>query len=335
MRFIFIFLIQLTISNFASGLSRVHIITNNESMITDLSVIGDEEIYTTKGDFYEVQPVVSQDKSKFYETLNRSNIKFIDFGLNKEQEESLISNPQGTDIFNQFKSYFVKEFGIEGAIITDNQRTEVYQNSSSICDIMLVDIKISDFVQQFLAVGFFPMEATFTFCDQTKFTFETQLNVNGNTVNFQRSMRKGLDNLFNDKPKMLKDNDPLEIPNGEIILPMGEASMHFSGNLNDFEGAYELISISSQMSIKKFGVIKKADKYIIFHIDNNYLTNDWKFGEYRGEFEELRENTVFKGFILGNYKTNVEGVMILNENGIIEFEDITNGDKFKFIKYDF
>jgi hypothetical protein len=73
----------------------------------------------------------------------------------------------------------------------------------------------------------------------------------------------------------------------------------------------------------------------ILHVDNSYLKDDWELGEYRGVLNEIRNNEVYKRYILGNYKKTVEVAVMLDAKGFLEVEDLTRNEKFRFIKIDY
>jgi hypothetical protein len=165
---------------------------------------------------------ISSSTSDFNAKIENSDVRYLDFLLNKEQESMMISNPQFRDLFQRFTDYFKQEFGFTGAIITNNQRTEVYSNRKSICEILLVNLTLGDFQSQFMAVGYYDLKMAFLFCDNQGFVFESQLNVNGATPNFARPVKRGLDKTFRTKPKAIRNSNNLTIQRGEIVSNASE-----------------------------------------------------------------------------------------------------------------
>jgi len=308
---------------------------NNENLYNILK----SKLFVEVGEFSADQSdniiFASSDPKSFADKLSNSNVKYIDYGFNKEQETALINNPQFADLFFQFSEYMKSNFGILGAIVTDNQRTEVYSNANSICEVLAVNLVLSDFQSQLMAVGYYDLTTTLQFCDKISYEFKTQLNVNGNTRNFSRPLKRGLDKVIPFKPNPNRQENLLSIESGENLIDLRDAIAYFKGDeIKAIEGVYELISKSNRMPVKQFGIKRHNDSYQIFHVANFYMDEDWDFGEIRGELSEIRTNEVFRGHILGNYKSPVEVVAILDEKGFLEIEDFTREEKFRFVKID-
>lgn len=204
--------------------------------------------------------------------------KFVDANITKTGIDLVVSRGinENQDIV-AIRNFVNEELGLN-FIITPEQRNEAYSISGSYCDVASVNWKIGSFESIIGAIGFYPFDITFTFCDGESYTFNSKLNVSGTTYSLLNPMKRALDKLFPDAKMQYSGNKPI-MKSGEIIMDENKFKEHLENKntSNKIEGIYKLYSSTELVSVDKVGLVEIDNKIFIINLENKYFKDDYKY----------------------------------------------------------
>ncbi len=271
------------------------------------------------------------------------NVKFADLNISKVGVDVLVSNGsrEVQDVI-AIRDFALEMLGLKAVIITEEQRQQAYSTSNSICEIVNISWNIGSFTSELGAVGYYPFEIGFYFCDSTSLKFNFNLNVTGLTTTIAKPMKRAfLNNLSkpyeNISTSYIDSNkhNSLKLKAVSKVYPLDKLNsfINQSARADVIEGVYELYSSTLPTSIKKIALLKENEKYLIIVLENNYFKDDWKYGEIRGELIPTSSNKLMIGKYLNLSKMGKMNISfnMLNDN---LFEILLDSDKQKltFVK---
>jgi len=260
-------------------------------------------------------------------------VKYVDLGLTKTGVDYLVSRGvkenQDLVVFKEFiKENFDWDF-----IVTDEQRKEAYSSSSSICNIVNMTWSIGTFTSDVGRYGHYPIIVDFIFCDGTPVHFDFQMNVNGFTYSATNTLKRALvKNLsrpeipFNSENLIVKHN-PIPFPNIDLTELLKNKK-----DKNEIEGIYKLYSNTTISSVNKVAIVKNEDKYYILNLESLYFSNDWQYGEIRGELIPTASDKFMIGKLSSVQKKDMDISLNIVSKGLIEIENQITKDKLTFVK---
>jgi len=266
-----------------------------------------------------------------------SGVKYADFGLSKAQEEIFINNSNSGDalILVGIRNY-LKDLGLD-VIITEAQRSEAVKLSKSQCDYVRVRYDIGEFKSKFGAIGNYPFSFNFEFCDNSVYSFNSNLSVNGLT-NYSFLIKSTCAYYFPLKKKY-DQAQKLKIEINPIVLSKSVFNNYLDTAISKkaIEGIYQLFSSDSYTSKYTIGIYFQNDTLKIVYFDGADFSEDWKEGELKGYlFSTLSENDyLVKWYSLD--KVLIDGSVSFTSKNAFEFKSNTLGydkgiDKFVRIK---
>jgi len=281
---------------------------------------------------------------ELYAKLKYTN--YADLNITKTGIDLLFANgsKEAQDII-AIKDFATEMLGLKGVILSPEQRQQVYNESNSICEIVNITWNIGSFNSELGAVGAYPFEIGFYFCDSTYYKFQFNLNVTGLTTTIAKPMKKAffrhlsepatyIDNQTN-KPKYDVIVNPLKLKSTGTIYPLDKLNEFLSkkNDLDNIEGTYEVYSSINPTSIKKMALIKSNNNYLIVVLENSYFKNDWSYGEIRGELIPTSSNKLMVGKYLALNKMSKKNISFnsINES-LIEIIIDSDKQKLTFVK---
>jgi hypothetical protein len=268
---------------------------------------------------------------EFYGKVKQT--KFVDANITKTGIDLVVSRGvnENQDIVG-IRNFVNEKLGLS-FIVTPEQRNDAYSASSSYCNIVSVSWKIGSFESIIGAIGFYPFEISFAFCDGKSYTFNSKLNVSGTTYSFVNPMKRAFDKMFPDADKQYSVAKSV-MKSGEVIMNETELKAYYDSNTstNKREGIYKLYSSTDLVSADKVALVEKNNKLYILNLENKYFKDDYKYGEVRGEGIKTSTDKIY----IGKYKNigkleNDISMTFLNE-GMFEVSFTNGASKMVFIK---
>jgi hypothetical protein len=260
-------------------------------------------------------------------------VKFVDIGYDKNGVDYLISRgaKESQDLV-VFKEFISENFGWD-FIVTDEQRKQAYSSCKSICEIADLRWSIGTFVSDLLAVGHYPISVDFNFCDGTNVHFEFQINVNGTTISLITPMKKALAKNLS-RPEIPFSFEEFNRKHNQVLFANQDIVelLKNKKEKNEIEGVYKLYSNTRFSSISKVAIIMKDDKYYILNIESLYFSDDWLYGEIRGELIPTASDKFMIGKLANVQKIDMDISLNILSKGLIEIENQVTKDKMTFVK---
>jgi hypothetical protein len=192
---------------------------------------------------------------------------------------------------------------------------------------------IGTFVSDAGKYGHYPITVDFNFCNGTPVHFDFQMNVNGFTYSATNTLKRALvKNLsrpeipFNSENLVIKHN-PIPFPNQDLTDLIKNKK-----DKNEIEGIYKLYSNTTISSVNKIAILKNEDKYYILNLESLYFSNDWNYGEIRGELIPTASDRFMIGKLSSVLKKDMDISLNIISKGLIEIENQTTKDKLTFVK---
>ena len=101
---------------------------------------------------------------------------------------------------------------------------------------------------------------------------------------------------------------------------------------NEIEGIYKLYSNTTISSVNKVAIVKNEDKYYILNLESLYFSNDWQYGEIRGELIPTASDKFMIGKLSSVQKKDMDISLNIVSKGLIEIENQITKDKLTFVK---
>ena len=184
-----------------------------------------------------------------------------------------------------------------------------------------------------LAVGHYPITVNFSFCDGTNVQLDFQFNVNGNTITIEKPLRRALEkNIY--RPDVPFSFEEFNLKQNEIVFPNQnvEELLKNKKSKTEIEGVYKLYTSTTTSSINKIAIIEKEGKFYIINLASSYFSDDWKYGEKRGELFQTASEKFMIGNILNVQKKEMEISLNNINKGLIEIENQISKEKLTFVK---
>lgn len=267
---------------------------------------------------------------EFYSKINQ--VKFANLNLSKTGVDYYISRgAKETQDLIAISNFLNERFGLDFVFIPE-KRQQVYSLSNSFCEFVDISWKIGSFQSALGAVGSYPFNISFTFCDGKEYNFNSNINVNGYTYSLSNAIKRTLVKLFPGIEFKVPENS-LKIKNGDILLSENELSSYINNKnyKNKYEGIYKIYNSSEQVSFDEIAFIENGDKFYLLSIKNKYFKDDFKYGEIRGELLKTSVENLFYGTIKNVLKNNSDITVTITKENILEIK-YTNGDTITFIK---
>lgn len=276
----------------------------------------------------------SQDEAnllEFYGKIKQAH--FVDANITKTGIDLVVSRGvnENQDIV-VIKNFVNEKLGLN-FIITPEQRNEAYSASSSYCNVVSVNWKVGSFDRVLGAIGSYPFDISFSFCDGKTYSFSSKINMSGYVLSMENAHKRTLERLFPNAERQYK-GDKLVMKSGEVIMNETELKAYFDSktSTNKSEGIYKLYSSTDLVSADKVALVEKNNKLYILNLENKYFKDDYKYGEVRGEGIKTSSDKIY----IGKYKNimkleNDISVTFLNE-GMFEISFTNGASKMVFIK---
>ena len=266
-----------------------------------------------------------------------SGVKYADLGFSKAQQELIINNANSVDalILMGVRNY-LKDLGLD-VLITEAQRNEAVKLTKSQCDFVKVEYELGEFNSKFMAVGNYPFNFAFQFCDKSIYSFDTKLSVNGLT-NYSYLIKSTCQYNFPLNRRYLEAKK-LKIANNQIVLTNSEFLKYLDTSTykKPIEGIYQLLSSDFSTSKYSIGIYSQNDTLKVIYFNGADFSSDWKDGELKGYlFSTLSESDyIVKWYSLE--KDIIDGSISFANKNVFEFRSSTLGyekgiDKFVRVK---
>jgi hypothetical protein len=271
------------------------------------------------------------DLKEFYGKVKQ--VQFADVNLGKAGVDYVISRGtnENQDII-AIKNFINEQLRLK-FILTPEQRNEAYGIANSYCDVVNVSWKVGSFDRVLGAVGSYPFEITFSFCDGKSYTYNSSINVNGYTRSMANAIKRTLEKMFPDAELQYVGEKPV-MKQTDVLMNEGELKSYIDGKAqtNKIVGIYKLYSSTEAVSVDKVAIVEKDNKLYILNLENKYFKNDYSYGEIRGEISKTSSEKIY----IGKYKNIMkleEGISLtfLNE-GMFEISFSSGNNKMSFIK---
>jgi hypothetical protein len=283
-------------------------------------------LLSSKYTFGQDQKILNEFYSKILQ------VKYADANVSKTGVDYIVSRgvKESQDLI-AIKDFIHEKFGLT-FVFTSENRNEAYSLSNSFCEIVNVSWKVGSFQSTIGAVGSYPLELIFTFCDGKEYIFNANINVNGYTYSLSNAIKRTLIKLFPEIELQTLENS-LKIKNGEILLNESELNSFLANKIfaNKNEGVYKIYSSTEQVSFDKIALFEKENKLYILNLENKYFKDDFKYGEIRGELSKTSVENVFFGKIKNVLKNDSDLTMSVTKDNLLEIK-YTNGNTITFIK---
>ena len=268
---------------------------------------------------------------EFYGKLKQA--QFMDANITKTGLDYVVSRGanENQDV-SAIRNFVNEKFGMK-FIVTPEQRNEAYSVSTSYCDVVSISWKVGSFDRVLGAVGSYPFDITFSFCDGKNYSFSSKINVNGYTYNIGNALRRTLDKMFPDAELSYAGDKPT-LKTGEVIYTENELKTYLDSktSTNKSEGIYKLYSSTEAVSVDRVALVEKNNKLYILNLENKYFKDDYKYGEVRGEAIKTSADRIY----IGKYRNIIKAeqnisLTLLNDN-MFEIAFTSGNNKMVFIK---
>ena len=228
---------------------------------------------------------IKKQKERSIDTLKNkiSGVKFADLGLSKAQEQLFLNNAISPDaqLLIGIVNYLKSDLGLQ-VIVTQEQRTKALKFARSRCDLVYFNFDVGQFKSSFGAIGTIPFSFSFSFCDKSKYSFNTKLHVDGLTILNNKTRQTC---LFEFSYKRKFDiNQKILIQKNPSLISLTDFTKYldtFSHKL-PIEGIYQLFSSSNNTSKYKIGIYNIQDTLKVIYFDGADFSEDWVEGEIKG-----------------------------------------------------
>lgn len=274
---------------------------------------------------------VKPELEEFYSKIKQ--VKYADANITKTGLDYVVSRgaKENQDVV-ALKDFLNEQFSID-FILTPEQRTTSYKNSKSYCEVVSVNWKVGSFSSVLGAVGSYPFEISFSFCDGKTYSYSSNINVNGYTFSIANALKRTLVKMFPNSELTYQGAKSI-IPEGEVLIAADELKNYLDAKVfnSKHEGLYKLYSSSEQVSIDKIAIIIKDNKLYTLNVENKYFTEDYKYGEVRGMGSKTSVDNIYFGKFKGVAKSdNDVTINFLNES-MVEINRTDGSNKMTFIK---
>lgn len=277
----------------------------------------------------------AQSSSELKNKLSGTKYAFLDF--NKAQESILLNNSISKDaeVLRGIIRY-LKQFGLE-VILSSSKRYEAFKTAKSYCDFVKFSYTIGSYETLMMKDGFYPFTFSFTFCDNSKYSFNTKLSVAQYTEYAFESWVNCIDKFFFDR-KYYESKRLKNIVNEKVISKYDFSNyLDTSKNKKAIEGIYKLFVSVTDIPKYTIGIHSQNDTLKIIYFDGAGLSEDWEEGDLLGYlFNTLSENDFTSRWFDWD-KSIIEGVITFTNKNVFDFRSTSLGysnsiDKFIRIK---
>jgi len=223
---------------------------------------------------------------EFYSKINQ--VKFANLNLSKTGVDYYISRgAKETQDLIAISNFLNERFGLDFVFIPE-KRQQVYSLSNSFCEFVDISWKIGSFQSALGAVGSYPFNLSFTFCDGKEYNFNSNINVNGYTYSLSNAIKRTLVKLFPGIEFKVPENS-LKIKNGDILLSENELSSYI--NNKNYKNKYECIMCKYKIDDLE-NIIPLKD--FIYFIENkqHYINNDDLAMHYKKIINEMYKYSI-------------------------------------------
>ena len=278
------------------------------------------------------QEVEKQKLMYLYSKL--AQVKYADLLLSKTSVDYIVSRgtKEAQDLV-VLSNFLREDIGLRELIITEDQRKTDYLNCESVCDVVFVSWNIGNFQSDLVAIGRYPVNMKFSFCDGIDIDFSFDINVNGYTYNLGNAFKRALIKNIG-RPDQLMPSEAFGLKKNDIVIDQNGLEEYFKSQKikNKIEGIYKLYSGTSINSIDKVAIIEKDNKLLIVNLENTFFNKDWEYGEIRGEIQKTASERFYFGKLSNLMKSYLD-ISISNSNdGLLEIEFVKTKEKFILIK---
>jgi hypothetical protein len=239
---------------------------------------------------------IKKQKEVSRDTLKKkiSGVRFADLRFTKAQEQLFLSNASSPDaqLLLGIVNYLKKDLGLL-VIVTQEQRIEALKNAKSRCDLVFFDYDIGQFKSSFAAIGTIPFSFSFSFCDKSKYTFTTKLNVSGLTI-LSNKTRATCYSEFACTRKF-DINKKMSVQKNPSLISLTDFTKYLDTSLTKLpiEGIFQLFSSSNNTSKYKLGICNMKDTLKIIYFDGADFSEDWAEGELKGYLTKTNSDSHF------------------------------------------
>ena len=228
---------------------------------------------------------------------------------------------------------FLKEEFSSKVATTQEAIKSVLSSAKTIRNVVYVGWEIGTFKRDLGAVGRYPMKISFLFSDESIFTYDCSVNINGYTYDLKMAILRSLKkNVI--KEEILNKVSTIDINKDvEVIskVELDTLSKSVNNDAKSIFGVYKLMSSSNFTSLGKIGVFNRNNEITLVNIESSAFMDDWKEGQIIGKLETTASSKYFTGKykgIVGNYNE----ITIMYDDSILELVFTKNNNSRKFIK---
>jgi hypothetical protein len=262
-----------------------------------------------------------------------SGTKYAFLNLNKAQESILLNNSISKDaeVLRGIIRY-LKQLELE-VILSSNKRHEAFKTTKTHCDFVKFSYTIGNYETLMMKDGFYPFTFSFTFCDNSTYSFNTKLSVAQYTEYAFESWANCIDKFFFDR----KYNELKRLKNtvNEKVISKPDLSNYLdtSKNKKPIEGIYKLFVSDTDIPKYTIGIHSQNDTLKIVYFDGAGLSEDWKEGDLMGYlFNTLSENDYTSKWFDWD-KSIIDGIITFTNKNAFDFRSTSLGysnsiDKF-------
>ncbi|HEV8506472.1 MAG TPA: hypothetical protein VGQ53_13765 [Chitinophagaceae bacterium] len=229
-----------------------------------------------------------------------SGVKYATFNLTEAQENFFAENSESTEaqILQGITSYLKSDLGME-VLVTRAARQQLRKLSNpSACDYALVGYRVRDVKSSFPA-GKFSFTLSIKFCDESRYSFETELSFNVLT-DYVDLIRKvcvshfPISREYDEKKKSI-------LPKGPFIISQRDFEKYLdSGKVKKpIEGIYQLSYSENGTPKYKIGIYNHNDTLKIVYFGEEILNKNWIEGEIKGYLASKKSESVYIGQWIG------------------------------------
>jgi len=266
----------------------------------------------------EIRKEQERNHERMLDTIKRklAGVKYANLDFQNVQEAIAVHNLSSGDapILSGIQYYLKKILGLT-VLVTSEQKKQEKKLSASLCDVVRVKFKLGEFNSRIMAVGNYPFYFEFKFCDNSSYSFDTKLAVNGMT-DYLNLIKSICQYHF---PVIRKYNTEytLKIGNNETIISLADFNKYLDSSTakKQREGLYQLFNSNESSTNHLLGVYNHNDTLKIIYFEGADFDKDWHDGELKGTLISTKsENDFFgKWYILDKSLIDIT-VSVLNEN---------------------
>lgn len=280
--------------------------------------------------------VISQKRNKKQKSEYELKMDTLKIKLSGVKYARLLVNDDTKDVYKQtegagvrsadyqvtvgFKEYITEDLGL-GFIMTDQQEDLAVNYTTSACDYVYVSYSIGSFIKEFGAVGKYPLEINFIFCDTKDNIFKINVPVNG-TTNYRITFRSAFNRIVNKDWKYNLSNR-LKIKNNAIVINFNNFSTYLDTckTLTKYEGVYELFSSNNTIaSHLKLGIYNDNGILKVIYLSGANNKDDWMEGELKGTMTKTKSDSDFLLDIYNGFKSLLKGTLTFTNDNAFELK---------------